>query len=118
MAKTNSTLSLAEIVLGADAETIRQALEARTSIDTLLVAREEAYAKIAAIEEQVNDLMGDTDYPFPEPEVPVATFPSKGAKPTKRPVKKPDRSATDTASPSIAQPDRPASGTPGPSANA
>ncbi|MGE9291272.1 MAG: hypothetical protein ACQKBT_09795 [Puniceicoccales bacterium] len=84
--KTSKPISLDrnDIILGADAETIRAALEAREKIDVLLNERAEAYRKIAELENQVDDLRGDdTEFPFPEPELPVASF---GARP--KPAKK------------------------------
>ena len=46
-------LTMTEIILRGDAETIRQALEARTQIDALLEEREAAYQRIAELETQV-----------------------------------------------------------------
>lgn len=93
MAKKNQKiepLSFVDIVLGGDAETIRQALEARIQIDQLLEEREEAYRKIAALETQVESIVGEEGvFPFPEPPVEVASF----AQPTK---KKPARKAITT----------------------
>lgn len=79
-------LTLTEIILRGDAETIRQALEARTQIDSLLEEREAAYLRIAELETQVYDIVGaDADFPFPEPPMPVAEFakapPKKKASP-------------------------------------
>jgi hypothetical protein len=69
------TLGFADIVLGADAETIRQALEARTQIDELLAERAQAYERIAALETQVEDILGDeASFPFPDPPLPVFGF--------------------------------------------
>ncbi len=89
--KTAKPISLDrnDIILGADAETIRAALEAREQIDVLLAERAEAYRKIAELEEKVEELLGEeADFPFPEPELPVATFgsspkPAKKRAPTK-----------------------------------
>lgn len=68
-------LTMTEIILRGDAETIRQALEARTQIDTLLEEREAAYQRIAELETQVCDIVGeDGVFPFPEPPMPVASF--------------------------------------------
>lgn len=80
-------LTLAEIILRGDADTIRQALEARTQIDTLLEEREAAYRRIAELETQVCEIVGeDGVFPFPEPPMPVATFTAAPAK--KKPAPK------------------------------
>lgn len=72
-------LSLVEIVMRADADTIRAALETRVKVDGLLAEREEAYRKIAQLESQVEELIGEPGvFVFPEPPLPVAGF---GAKP-------------------------------------
>lgn len=74
-------LTFAEIVLRGDSETIRQALEARSKIDTLLVEREEAYRRISELESQVEEIVGDEGvFPFPEPPAPVSAFPAPVAK--------------------------------------
>lgn len=92
MAKKNAKLiplTLQEIILRGDAETIRQALEARTQIDTLLEEREAAYRRISELEEQVEGIVGEEGvFPFPEPPVPVAAFDTKAA-PKKKPAPKP-----------------------------
>lgn len=86
MAKKNQKLlplTLQEIILRGDAETIRQALEARVQIDTLLEEREAAYRRISELEQQVEDIVGEESvFPFPEPPVPVASFDVKA--PAKR----------------------------------
>lgn len=75
MAKKPITLTFQDIVLNADADTIRQAFEARQQIDTLLDEREEAYRRIAELEEQVEAVIGeDGVFPFPAPPMPVAGF--------------------------------------------
>lgn len=79
MAKKLVELSFTDIVLQADAETIRQAYEARVKIDDLLIKREEAYRQIEALELQVEELVGEEGaFVYPAPPVPVAGF----AKPT------------------------------------
>ena len=60
MAKKLIQLSVTDIVLQADAETIRQALEARSKIDELLGKREEAYRQIDESEQQVEALVAKT----------------------------------------------------------
>ncbi len=59
MAKKPALTSLAfrDIVLGADADTIRQALEARVKIDELLAERLAAYERIAGLETQVEEVI-------------------------------------------------------------
>lgn len=83
-------LTMAEIILRGDADTIRQALEARTQIDTLLDEREAAYRRIAELETQVCEIVGeDGIFPFPEPPMPVASFAAAPVK--KKPAPKPER---------------------------
>ena len=52
-------LSLVEIVMRADAETIKAAYEARVKVDGLLAEREEAYRRIAQLEAQVEEITKD-----------------------------------------------------------
>jgi hypothetical protein len=83
MAKKNQKLeplTLQEIILRGDSETIRQALEARVQIDTLLEEREAAYRRIAELETQVSEIVGeDGVFPFPAPPLDVATYAQKPA---------------------------------------
>ncbi|MBC2604938.1 hypothetical protein [Pelagicoccus albus] len=73
-----SPLTFAEIVLRGDSDTIRQALEARTKIDTLLEEREAAYQRISELESQVESIVGEEGvFPFPEPPAPVFAFPAQ-----------------------------------------
>lgn len=73
-------LTLQEIILRGDSETIRQALEARVQIDTLLEEREAAYRRIAELETQVSEIVGeDGVFPFPAPPLDVATYAQKPA---------------------------------------
>ena len=75
MAKKLIQLTARDIILQADAETIREAFEARVKIDELLVKREEAYRQIEEIELQVEGLVGEEGaFVYPEPPVPVAGF--------------------------------------------
>ncbi len=70
---TLPTLSFRDLVLGAEAETLRQALEARVRIDELIAERQAAYERIAALETQVEEVLGETGvFPFPAPPLPVA----------------------------------------------
>lgn len=78
MAKKAPTLNFRDIVLGAEAEVIRQALEARVKIDQLIEERQRAYERIAAIEVQVEETLGEPGvFPFPAPPLPVAGFDPK-----------------------------------------
>jgi hypothetical protein len=75
MAKKPSlpTLSFRDLVLGSEAETLRQALEARVRIDELIAERQAAYERIAALETQVEEVLGEAGvFPFPAPPLPVA----------------------------------------------
>lgn len=68
-----AALTFRDLVLGSDAETLRQALEARVRIDELIAERQAAYERIAALETQVEEVVGETGvYPFPAPPLPVA----------------------------------------------
>ncbi len=94
MAKKIIPLTARDIILQADAETIREALEARVQIDDLLAKREEAYRQIEALEQQVEALVGEEGvFVYPEPPVPVAGFanptPASRPKPTPPKVEKP-----------------------------
>ncbi len=74
-AKPLPPLSLVEIIPRADAATIQAALEARQKIDALLAERAAAYERIAALEKQVDDVMGEPGlFVFPAPTVAVAPF--------------------------------------------
>ena len=57
-AKVNPQPSFIDIVTRADAQTIREALEARVKIDDLLAIRTEAYKKIFDIENEIEDIVG------------------------------------------------------------
>lgn len=97
MAKKTASLSFRDIVLGADAEVIRQAHEARVQIDQLIEERQKAYARIAELETQVEDVLGETGvFPFPAPPLPVAGFDPKADTVTRGGAKKPARSAANT----------------------
>ena len=80
-------LSMVEIVMRADAETIAAALEARRKVDALLAERAAAYERISALEKQVDDIMGEPNaFVFPPQPVPVAAF--TGAAPAPQPAAK------------------------------
>jgi len=75
MAKKLIPLSAIDIILQADAETIREAYESRLKIDELLVKREEAYRQIEQIEQQIETLVGeDGSFIYPAPPLPIAGF--------------------------------------------
>lgn len=80
MAKKIIPLTFRDIVLGAESDIIRQALEARAQIDDLITERQAAYERIAALEHQIEDTLGETGvFPFPAPALPVAGFDPKSA---------------------------------------
>jgi hypothetical protein len=103
MAKKPSTLSFRDIVLGADAEVIRQAHEARVQIDLLVEERQRAYDRVAALETQIEDVLGEAGvFPFPAPPLPVAGFDPKADTVTrggsaKKPASRPAPAAGDDA---------------------
>ena len=75
MAKKVVTLDFVDIVMGADAEMIKAAYEARVKIDGHLAEREAAYRRIAELEEQVEDIVGEPGaFVFPAPPMPVAGY--------------------------------------------
>ncbi len=97
-------LTLQEIILRGDSEIIRQALEARIQIDSLLEEREAAYRRIAELETQVSEIVGeDGIFPFPAPPLDVATYAQKPA-PKKKVGVAPVVEA-DTASDEVAEAD-------------
>lgn len=119
MAKKSSlpSLTFRDLVLGADAETLRQALEARSRIDELITERQAAYERIATLETQIEDVIGEPGvFPFPPPPLPIAGIDPKadtltrasGPAPTKKsraqqPETDPDREAeADPANPADA----------------
>ena len=82
-------LSLGEIITRADAATIQAALEARQKIDALLAERAAAYERIAALEKQVDEVMGAPGlFVFPPPAVEVAPFTASAPAPV--PAHKPE----------------------------
>ena len=73
MAKKIAKLTRSDIILGAEANVIREALEARMEIDELLTARLEAYQQIAELEQKIEGAIGEEGlFSFPEPPLPVA----------------------------------------------
>ena len=115
---TPATLSFRDLVLGAEAETLRQALEARVRIDELIAERQAAYERIAALETQVEEVIGEPGvFPFPAPPLPVAGLDPKadtllratGAASTPAPAKKsPGRPAAAPAPAAASENDEPA----------
>jgi hypothetical protein len=77
------TLSFLDIVMGAEAETIKAAYEAKVKIDEQLMLREEAYRRIAEIEDKIEEIAGvKGEFVFPAPPLPVAGI-AKPAESTK-----------------------------------
>ncbi len=75
MAKKVTKLEFIDIVMGADSEVIKQALEARLKIDDQLEIRRKAYEQIAAIEQEVESIVGvEGEFVFPAPPLQVAGF--------------------------------------------
>ena len=75
MAKKSLELSFLDIVMGADAQTIKEAYEARVKVDGQLVLREEAYQKIAQIEQEIEQIIGkEGQFIFPAPPLPIAGY--------------------------------------------
>ena len=88
-AKVQPKLSFMDIVTRADADTIREALEARVKIDDLLVIREEAYKKIFDIESEIEGIVGEEGtFDFGEAPYPVAGLTKKKARPKPKPKPK------------------------------
>jgi hypothetical protein len=77
-------LTFVEIVMNADAATIKAAYEARVEVDKLLALREEAYRQIADLETKVEDLMGQAGlFVFPPPPLAVAGLEAAAPRPRK-----------------------------------
>ncbi len=72
-AKKVVPLEMLDIILGADADVIKAAYEAKVQIDELIIQREVAYQKIADLEENIDAIAGGNgNYIFPAPPLPVA----------------------------------------------
>ena len=83
-------LSMVEIVMRADAATIQAALEARQKVDALLAERAAAYERIAALEQQIDNVVGEPGvFVFPPPPKSVAQFSFPTAAPAPAPAAKP-----------------------------
>jgi hypothetical protein len=90
-------LSFVDIVMRAEAETIKAAYEARVQIDELLSQRDEAYRRIAELEAQVETVMGEPGvFIFPPPPYPIAGF-SSSSKPAARKPPAPKKPAPQAA---------------------
>lgn len=97
-------LSMVEIVMRADVATIEAALEARRKIDALLAERAAAYERIAALEKQIDEVIGAPDeFVFPPPPVPVAPFATVVAPTAPAVVPRPAVVATPAAEPESAK---------------
>ena len=91
-------LSMVEIVMRADVATIQAALEARQKVDALLAERAAAYERIAALERQIDEVVGEPGvFVFPPPPQAVAQFVSDPQPP---PVKA-STTATETPKPPV-----------------
>ncbi|MBO4619510.1 MAG: hypothetical protein J5654_05310 [Victivallales bacterium] len=111
-------LSMVEIVMRADAATIQAALEARQKVDALLAERAAAYERIAALEHQIDDVVGEPGvFIFPPPSVPVAQFtaatelPPPAPKPTAPLAPKPVAPPASDSEPEPESPAKPAHST-------
>ncbi len=99
-------LSMIDIVMRADVATIRAALEAREKVDALLAERAAAYERIAALEKQIDDVVGGPDlFVFPAPPVPVAAYTAAPA--VKRPAPVAATPAAAPAAPAAANTEAP-----------
>ncbi|MBQ4479870.1 MAG: hypothetical protein II943_04445 [Victivallales bacterium] len=90
-------LSMVEIVMRADAATIQAALEARQKVDALLAERAAAYERIAALEQQIDNVVGEPGvFVFPPPPKSVAqfSFPSTVTAPASPAAVKPATAST------------------------
>ena len=94
MAKKSLELSFLDIVMGADAQTIKDAYEARVKVDGQLILREEAYQQIAKIEQEIEQIIGtEGQFVFPAPPLPIAGYsrliPASKPAPKAVPISKP-----------------------------
>lgn len=105
-AKKNTELTFTDIVMGAKAEVIKQAYEARLKIDEQLAAREEAYRRIAEIEQSIEDIVGSPgEFVYPAPPLPVAGIgtPSENRRTFDKPSKSTRPNSTSKSSSSSAK---------------
>ena len=89
--KKAKALTFVDIVMGAEAEVIKAAYEARLKVDELLAEREAAYRRIAELEAEVETVIGEEGvFAFPDPPVPVASgVRTPAPKPKPGPARKP-----------------------------
>jgi len=114
---STAPLTFVEIVMRADAETIKAAYEARLKVDALLQEREEAYRRIAELENHVETIMGEPGvFVFPEPPLPVAGIvkttvaaPKKKAPASAAPTPAAGAAAETASTPAAGKKDSPAS---------
>lgn len=93
---TMKKLTFVDIIMGADAETIKSAFEARVKIDGLLAEREDAYRKIVDLENQIEGIVGDPGvFVYPPPPCPVAGFEKPEPTPRRQPKSLTPRAPTD-----------------------
>ncbi|MBP5300012.1 MAG: hypothetical protein J6Y80_01280 [Victivallales bacterium] len=87
-------LSMVEIVMRADVATIQAALEARQKVDALLAERAAAYERIAALERQIDEVVGEPGiFVFPPPPQTVAQFTAEPAAPAPKSAPMPAESS-------------------------
>jgi hypothetical protein len=104
MAKKSVKLGFLDIVMGADAQTIKEAYEARVKVDEQLTLREEAYQQIAKIEEDIEEIIGkEGQFVFPAPPLPVAGY--SRLIPASRPAPKPIAKPTAAVKPEVTEAD-------------
>ena len=97
---TLTALTFRDLVLVADSETLRQALEARLRIDELIAERQAAYERIAILETQIEEVIGEPGiFPFPPPSLPVAGIDPKSEPLTRSPGLAKKGSARETVAP-------------------
>ena len=102
-------LSMVEIVMRADVATIEAALEARRKIDALLAERAAAYERIAALEKQIDEVIGAPDeFVFPPPPMPVAPFAAVTAPVSASVASRPAASAPHAEPPAVTEESAPA----------
>lgn len=110
-----TSLTFRDLVLGAEADTLRQALEARVRIDELIAERQAAYERIAALETQIEDVIGEPGvFPFPLPPLPVAGLDPKAetlTRPTGTPATAKKSPAREPVAPPVSADDEPAADT-------
>lgn len=108
---TLTALTFRDLVLVADAETLRQALDARVRIDALIAERQAAYERISALETQIEEVIGEPGiFPFPQPPLPVAGLDPKSETLTRAAGVSKKSTPRETAAPSTTTTDTEAAG--------